>query len=103
MIFVSLTVTCSNTGTIPLYHSTESEISVVLIGVGVAQSLVVYVVITACPSAEPEISVGFIGLSVPQSLVVYVAITAYPSRKYNKNDRDLRRSQRASSYSYLCN
>ena len=40
--------------------------SVVLIGVYVAQSLVVYVAITACPSAELEISVGFIGVSVAQ-------------------------------------
>jgi hypothetical protein len=79
MIFVSLRVTCSNNGTIPVYHSTESEISVVLIGDSVAQSFVVEVAITACPSAEPEISVGFIGVSVAQSFVVYVAITAYPS------------------------
>jgi len=49
MIFVSLTVTCTNTGTIPVYHSAEPDISVVLIGVSVAQSLVVYVAITALP------------------------------------------------------
>ena len=79
MIFVSLTVTCSNTRTIPVYHSAEPEISVVLIGVSVAQSLVVYVVITACPAPEPEISVGFITLSVAQSFGVYVAKTACPS------------------------
>ena len=78
MIFVSLTVTCSNTGTIPVYHSAEPEISGVLIGVSVAQSLGVYVAITAYPSVEPEISVGFIGVYVAQSLVVYVTITALP-------------------------
>jgi hypothetical protein len=44
----------------------------------VAQSLVVYVAINACPAAEPEISVGFIEVSVAQSLVVYVIITALP-------------------------
>ena len=47
-------------------------------GVSVAQSLVLYVAITACPSAEPEISVGFIGVSITQSFVVYVVITALP-------------------------
>jgi hypothetical protein len=62
------------------------DISVVLIGLSVAQSLVVYVAITACPSTEPEISVGFIGLSVTQSLV-----------------RDLRFRGRASSYNYIYN
>jgi hypothetical protein len=76
MIFVSLRVTCSNNGTIPVYHSTESEISVVLIGDSVAHSLVLYVAITACPSVEPEISVGFIEVYVAQSLVVYVGKTA---------------------------
>jgi hypothetical protein len=64
MILVSLTVTCSNTETIPVYHSAEPEISVVLIGVSVAQSLVVYVAITTCPLAAPEISVVLIGVSV---------------------------------------
>jgi hypothetical protein len=50
-------------------------------GVSVAQSLVLYVAITACPSAEPEIPVGFIGVSITQSFVVYVVITAllFPS------------------------
>ena len=76
MIFVSLRVTCSNNGTIPVYHSTESEISVVLIGDSVAHSLVLYVAITACPSVEAENAVGFIAVSVAQYLVVYVAITA---------------------------
>jgi hypothetical protein len=80
MIFVSLTVTCSNTGTIPVYHSAEPEISVVLIGVYVAQSLVVYVAITTCPLAAPEISVVLIEVCVAQSLVVYVVITAPPFR-----------------------
>ena len=47
------------------------DISVVLIGHSVAQSLVVYVVITACPMAVPETSVVLIGVSVAQSLVVY--------------------------------
>jgi hypothetical protein len=58
--------------------STEPGISVGFIRVFVAQSLVVYIAITACHSPEPEISVGFIGVSVAQSLVVYVAITALP-------------------------
>jgi hypothetical protein len=32
----------------------------------------------ACPSAEHEMSVGFIGVSDAQSLFVYVVITALP-------------------------
>jgi len=44
----------------------------------VPQSLVVYVAITACPSAEPDISVVLIGDDCAQSLVVYVVITALP-------------------------
>ena len=70
MILVSLTVTCSNTETIPVYHSAEPEISVVLIVVYVTKFLVVYVAITACPFPEPEISVYLTGDLVAQSLVV---------------------------------
>ena len=58
--------------------STEPEISVVLIGVDVAKSLVVYVALTAYTSAEDEISVGFIVVSFAQSFAVHVAITVLP-------------------------
>jgi hypothetical protein len=44
------------------------QISVVLIVVYATQSLVVYVAITACPSAETEISLGFIVVFKPREI-----------------------------------
>jgi hypothetical protein len=43
---------------------TEPQVSLILIAVYIAQSLVVYVAKTVCPSAEPAISVVLIGVSV---------------------------------------